>query len=125
MAEMVHVTSTLQYPRSNDLVLIRPRVLGYLQSHVVLKRELNSIFSALFMPGNDASIAIHDISVYQDSSGVDLSFAELEKLAAGRGEVALGLLVCKDDASYDVELCPPPEAIYREGTSVVALYLRA
>ena len=124
-AEMVHVTSTLQYPRSNDLVLIRPRVLGYLQSHVVLKRELNSVFSALFMPSNDASMAIHDISIYQDSSGADLSFAELEELAAGRGEVALGLLACKDDAPYDIELCPPPEAICREGTYAVVLYQRA
>jgi len=120
-AEMVHATSTLQNPRSNDLVLIRPRVLGYLQSHVVLKWELNSVFSALFMPGNDASIAIRDISIYRDSSGADLSFAELEVLAAGRGEVALGLLASKVDTPCDIELCPPPEMVCGEHTYVIIL----
>jgi hypothetical protein len=120
-AEMVHVTSTLQYPRSKDLLLIRPRVLGYLQSHVVLKRELNSVFSALFMPGHGAGISIHDIGTYQGQSGVNLSFAELQELATGRGEVALGLLIYKNDAGYEVELCPPYEMVCGENAYVIVL----
>jgi hypothetical protein len=118
-AEMAHVTSTLQIPRSGDLVLIRPRVLGYLQSHVVLRRELNSVFSALFMPGHGASISIRGIGTYRGQSGTDLSFAELEELATGRGEVALGLLISKDDTGYEVELCPPPEMVCSERALVV------
>ena len=83
-AEMAHVTSKLQFPRSGDLVLIRPRILGYLQSHVALRRELNSVFSALFMPGHGASISIQDIGHYLSRSGADVCFAELEEQAAER-----------------------------------------
>ena len=120
-AEMTHVTSTLQSPRSGDLVLIRPRILGYLQSHVVLNRELNSVFSALFMPGQDAGISINDIDVYRDPSGMDLSFAELEELAAGRGEVALGLITNKANSESVVELCPPPGMVCSDEACVVVL----
>ena len=120
-AEMAHVTSTLQSPRSSDLVLIRPRILGYLQSHVVLNRELNSVFSALFMPGRDAGISINDIGVYRGQSGMDLSFAELEELATGRGEVALGLVINKANSELIVELCPPPEMVCSDEACVVVL----
>ena len=120
-AEMAHVTSMLQFPRSSDLVLIRPRILGYLQSHVVLKRELNSVFSALFKPGKHASISIRDISAYRGSPGADLTFTEVEERATERGEVALGLLVSKNDTGQEVELCPPPEMKCGENACVVVL----
>ena len=124
-AEMAHITSTLQFSRSSDLLLIRPRVLGYLQSHVVLSKELNSVFSALFMPSHGAGISIHDIGAYQGLPGSDLSFAELEVLVAERGEVALGLLISKNDKEYEVELCPPSEMVCNENAYVVVLCQRA
>ncbi len=120
-AEMAHVSSTLPFSRSSDLVLLRPRILGYMQSHVVLTRELNSVFSALFVPGHGASVSIRDISPYQGPPGSDLSFSELEERAAERGEVALGLLIGNDDSGYEVELCPPPETVCGENACVVVL----
>src|SRR5210317_816298 len=75
-AEMAHVASTLQSPRIGDLVLVRPRILGYLQSHVVLRKELNSVFSALFTPGPGAGISIRKISDYPSSPGLEPDFAE-------------------------------------------------
>jgi hypothetical protein len=123
-AEMAHVASTLQSPRSGDLVLVRPRVLGYLQSHVVLRRELNSVFSALFMPSLGAGISIREISDYQRSSGLELSFAELAERATECGEVALGLLISEEDTGYAVELCPPPAMVCGENACVVVLNSR-
>jgi hypothetical protein len=124
-AEMAHVTSKLQFPRSSDLVLIRPRVLGYLQSHVALRRELNSVFSALFMPGHGASISIQDIGRYLSRSGKDVCFAELEEQAAERGEIALGLIVRKDDAESGVDLCPPSGTVCGENMKIIVLCQRA
>ena len=121
LAEMAHVTSQLQLPRSSDLVLIRPRILGYLQSHIVLRRELNSVFSALFMPGRQARISIREIAEYSQSEERQPSFAELEDRAAERGEVALGILISKDDSEQEVDLCPPPETICGEDTHLVVL----
>ena len=122
IAEMAHVSSTLQSPRNGDLVLVRPRVLGYLQSHVVLRRELNSVFSALFMPGADARISIREASDYQGSTDMKISFAKFATEAAERGEVALGMLISEKDSEYRVELCPPPEMICGENASVVVLH---
>jgi len=122
--EMAHVTSTLRHARNSDLVLVRPRVLGYIQSHVVLSRELNSVFSALFAPTQGANISIHDISAYRGLEGGGLSFAELEELAAERGEVAVGLLVSNNGAEYEVELCPPSEMICNEHAHVIVLCQR-
>ena len=119
--EMAHVTSTLQHARNGDLVLIRPRVLGYLQSHVVLSRELNSVFSAFFMPNHSASISIKEVGGYQAKSGVELNFAELEELATERGEVALGLLIGNNDTKYEIELCPPSEMVCNEYAHVIVL----
>jgi len=120
-AEMAHVTSKLQSPRCNDLVLTRPRLLGYLQSHVLLRRELNSVFSALFMPSHGASITIHDIGDYRDHSGGDICFAELAEHATERGEVALGLLIKKDNAEHKVDLCPSSETACGEQMSLIVL----
>jgi hypothetical protein len=120
-AEMAHVASTLQSPRIGDLVLVRPRILGYLQSHVVLRKELNSVFSALFTPGPGAGISIRKISDYPSSPGLEPDFAELAAAAAERGEVALGLLIREKETEYRVELCPPPEMICGENAGVVVL----
>ena len=121
-AEMAHVTSKLQFPRSKDLFLIRPRILGYLQSHVVLRKELNSVFSALFMAGDGANISIQDIG---GRSEANVCFAELEEQVAARGEIALGLLISKDEAGWEVELCPPSETVCGEHMKLIVLYRRA
>jgi len=120
-AEMAQVTSKLQNPRSSDLVLIRPRILGYLQSHVVLRRELNPVFSALFMPGHGASLSIEDPGLYRSPSGSDVCFTEFEKLAAERGEIALGLYVSKDHAESEVNLCPSSETVCGEDMKLIVL----
>ena len=123
--EMAHVTSTLRHARNNDLVLVRPRVLGYIQSHVVLSKELNSVFSAIFAPTQGANISIHDISAYRGLEGGGLSFAELEELAAERGDIAVGLLVSNNSTEYEVELCPPSEMVCNEHAHVIVLCQRA
>jgi hypothetical protein len=123
--EMAHVTSTLRHARNNDLVLVRPRVLGYIQSHVVLSKELNSVFSAIFAPTQGANISIHDISAYRGLEGGGLSFAELEELAAERGDIAVGLLVSNNGTEYEVELCPPSEMVCNEHAHVIVLCQRA
>ena len=105
--------------------MVRPRVLGYIQSHVVLNRDLNSVFSALFAPTQGANISIHDISVYRGQKGGGLSFAELEELATERGEVAVGLLVPNHGTEYEVELCPPSEMVCNEHAHVIVLCQRA
>lgn len=119
--EMAHVSSTLQFPRSIDRVLIRPRILGYLQSHVALNSDLNSVFSALFMPDHNTDISIQDIGSYQVQPKMEVSFAELELLATERGEVALGLLISKNESEHEVVLCPPPEMVCGENSCIFLL----
>jgi len=53
------------------------------------------------MPGHGAGISIHEIGTYQRQSRLNLSFAELEELATERGDVALGLLINKNDTGYE------------------------
>jgi hypothetical protein len=96
-----------------------------MQSHVVLSKELNSVFSAIFAPTQGANISIHDISAYRGLEGGGLSFAELEELAAERGDIAVGLLVSNNGTEYEVELCPPSEMVCNEHAHVIVLCQRA
>lgn len=121
VAEMAHVNSALPFPRPGDLVLVRPRLLGYLQSHVVLRNELNSVFSALFMPGRSTGIAFREIAAFIDTTDKNPDFATLERRAAERGEIALGYLRGTGDTEYEVELCPPPGAVGGENACLVVL----
>ena len=124
-AEMVQVSTKQTYVRRGDMVLVRPRILGYLQSHVVLRRELNSVFSALFTPSHGVGITIREIETYRESPGEALSFAALEERAARRGEVALGLLFGKDDSEYEVDICPARTTECAGNACVVVLSRRA
>lgn len=120
-AEMAHVTSKLRYPRQGDMVLTRPRILGYLQSHVVLKRELNSVFSSLFKPCDGAGISIREIGGYCGETIQAVRFAEIEQQAAEHGEVALGLVAKKDNSELVVDLCPSAGKVCAEKESVIVL----
>ena len=119
--EMAHVTSKLRYPRHGDLVLTRPRILGYLQSHVVLRRELNSVFSSLFTPCEGAGILIREIEGYCPEFGKDVRFAEIEQKAAEHGEVALGLVAAKENSEFEVDLCPSAGKVCSEKESLIVL----
>jgi hypothetical protein len=76
------------------------------------------------MPSLGAGISIREISDYQRSSGLELSFAELAERATECGEVALGLLISEEDTGYAVELCPPPAMVCGENACVVVLNSR-
>ncbi|MCA9729443.1 MAG: ion channel DMI1, partial [Candidatus Eisenbacteria bacterium] len=70
-------------------VLISPVILSHMLAQVTLRRELNSVFAELFTAGG-AEITFESLTDYPLPSETT-TFEDLEGLAHGRGEIALGL----------------------------------
>ena len=49
--EIVHPTSSQLFSDPQDVMLVSPKILGYLQTHVALRHEPNSVFGEIFAPG--------------------------------------------------------------------------
>ncbi|WP_154856538.1 CASTOR/POLLUX-related putative ion channel [Cyclobacterium xiamenense] len=70
-------------------VIISPMVLSHLLAGIALQRDLNSIYNELFTVGG-AEIIFREPAAYGISPG-EISFQEIESLAAVHGETVLGL----------------------------------
>lgn len=106
IVELVDPASTRLFSDPEDVVLVGPKLLGYLQANVVLLDELNSVFNELFAPGG-AEVAVRPAADYGLTGSV--SYSEVEQRVLSYGEIALGLLTGTGAASDEIELCPPPD----------------
>jgi hypothetical protein len=70
-------------------VIVSPELLSHMLAHVTLRRELSDIFEILFTKGG-AEIYFLPPSEYLDS-GNPVPFAELQRIVAAHGDIALGV----------------------------------
>lgn len=76
-------------------VLVTPMMASHVLAQVALRRELNVVYEELFSPGG-AEIFFRPASDY-GIVGEKINFAALKEMAFVRGEIALGVRVCRDD----------------------------
>ncbi len=74
--------------RSRGELIISPLLLSHLMTQVALRRELQSVFEALFMIGG-TEITFLPVTRYVDSA--EFTFEILQRAAAAVGETALGV----------------------------------
>jgi hypothetical protein len=72
IVELVDPASTRLFSDPEDVVLVGPRLLGYLQANVVLRDELNSVFNELCAPGG-AEVAVRPAADYGLTGSVSYS----------------------------------------------------
>ena len=70
-------------------VLVTPMIASHVLAQVALRRELNVVYEELFAAGG-AEICFRRVSDY-GIAGQNLSFGQVKEMAAGRGEIALGI----------------------------------
>jgi hypothetical protein len=77
------------FRREHEDVIVSPMLVSYLLSQVALRRELAAIFAELSQPWG-AQIVLQPALEYLSTNG-PRRFEDLERAAAARGEIALGL----------------------------------
>ncbi|MDJ0851677.1 MAG: hypothetical protein QNK04_25150 [Myxococcota bacterium] len=70
-------------------VVVSPLLVSYLLSQVALRRELADVFAELSRP-EGAQVVLEPARSYLETRG-PVTFGEVERIAARRGEIALGL----------------------------------
>ena len=73
----------------DEVLLLSPTILSRILAHVALLPELNTVYDALFRSGG-AEIESFPLSRY-GPSGESITFAQLQRAAAERGQVAIGV----------------------------------
>lgn len=89
IVELLDAANAALFRHRTAEVLISPLVMSHMLAQVVLRRELRAVFDELFGPGN-TGIFFHPPVTY-GTEGVEITFAEIERRAAARGETALGV----------------------------------
>lgn len=89
LAELLSAENEEAFLIRNGETLVGPVLLAHMMAHITLRPELNKIFNELFGMGG-AEICFYTADEY-DVTGPRL-FADLQKKACSRGELALGLL---------------------------------
>jgi hypothetical protein len=87
LVELLEDANGFLFTNSRDDVVVSPLLVSYLLSQVALRRELGAVFTELSRSGG-AQIVPRRAEDYAPAS---TTFAELERHAAERGEVALGI----------------------------------
>ena len=87
--ELMDEENEFLFRRDEEDVIVSPMLVSYLLSQVALRRELAAIFEELSRPWG-AQIVLQPALEYLATNG-PLRFADLERAAAARGEIALGL----------------------------------
>lgn len=100
-----------------DVLFVRPRLLGFLQSHVALRPQYNSVFEALFLPSGGANIALRTGS---EPPGPD-RYGDLVQRSRARGDIALGVLLDGGTARQEVVLCPADQFEWTGSADLVVL----
>ena len=100
--ELSHPASADYGMEPGDVVLTRPRLLGFLQSHVALRPALNPVFDELLLPTGGARLAIRNGPT--DVAGG--RYAALVEASRRPGDLPLGVVLDAGTADEDVVLCP-------------------
>jgi hypothetical protein len=116
LLELSHPASADYGAESGDVVLTRPRLLGFLQSHVALRPGLDAVFDELFLPTRGGGIALRD----GPRSGVD-SYGELVRSCRQPGDIALGILLCAGTPEQEVVLCPAEDRKVNGAADLIVL----
>jgi ion channel POLLUX/CASTOR len=88
-------------------VIVSPMILSHMLAQVALRRELRPVFDELFGPGG-AEIVFRrpaDFGV----AGAHVSFSDIERAAATRAEIALGVRIVGSRRDGGISLNPPRE----------------
>jgi len=85
-------------------VIVSPRLVSYLLSQVALRRELAALFGELSRP-RGAQIVLRPV---QNSVAMDhpVRFDDVDRAAAARGEIALGVRRSEDRRGANLMLNP-------------------
>jgi hypothetical protein len=94
IVELLDPGNASLFRRRSGEVLISPLILSHMLAQVVLRNELRVVFDELFGPGG-AEIFFHPPHAY-GAEGKNMTFASVQRAAAARGEIALGVRI--DDA---------------------------
>jgi hypothetical protein len=89
LIELLDPDNAVLFENVSDDVMVSSSIASFLLSQVALRRELAAVFSELTRPWGP-QILLEPVSQYVDSTG-PLTFDEIERVAAARGEIALGL----------------------------------
>jgi hypothetical protein len=123
IVEFADRASAQLFTDSKDVLLVTTTILAYLQVHVALRPELNSVFGALFAPGG-AEVAIRGPGDY-GLAGRETDFREIELRATTEGEIALGLLRSEATGDGRPELCPAPDLRVSPASDTAIIVLAA
>ena len=104
-------------------MLVTPKILGYLQTHVALRQELYSVFEALFAPGG-VEVGVRTAEAY-GLSGRAIRYREVALQAMAHGEIALGVLKGSGTSDENLELCPAPNRRWTPEDDEVFIVLAA
>jgi len=115
-----HVLVELMDPENAHLLpaqlgetLVTPSILSHMLAQVALRHELRTVFDELFGSGG-AEIFFRPAGHYQVADR-ELSFAEIQEMTHGHGEIALGVRLPDGPATEGggVRLNPPPDSRWR------------
>jgi hypothetical protein len=108
------------FRQDQEDVIVSPLWVSYLLSQVALRRELEAVFEELSEPWG-AQIVFRLAREYGEADG-PVRFEDLERAAAARGEIALGLRLGRGpDAGLALNPDRQAEWNLRDGDEVVAL----
>ncbi|MEP5765888.1 MAG: hypothetical protein ABJ308_14930 [Halieaceae bacterium] len=101
--EILSAANEHLFTDARDDILDSARIVGFVLSHVALRRELASVFAGLSSPGGPELLLIN-AAVYV-SSDETACFSDLQRIAHERGEIAVGLYQVHADGPH-LELNP-------------------
>jgi hypothetical protein len=114
LIELLDPENAVLFEHVSDDIMVSSALVSYLLSQVALKRELAAVFRELTRPWGP-QIVLEPVGQYVDITG-PLAFQEIDRAAASKGEIALGLVRPDQPAgglilnpARDVELHLEPE----------------
>jgi hypothetical protein len=114
--ELAHPASAEHALEPEDQLMLRPRLLGYLQSHVALRPALNAVYEALFLPRAGAQILVRD-----GSGDGQSDYGQLVRSVGLPGDIPLGVLLDAGTSDESVVLCPADAFGWRGTADLVVL----
>jgi hypothetical protein len=123
LLELADPSNKVLIKRFKSEVIIGPLILSHLLAAIALRRELHSLYNELLTVGG-AEIIFREPSEYGLKNG-EIKFRELEALAEGFHETALGLyrIVNRDEVAVDLIMNPDRDATLQisDNTSLVVI----
>jgi hypothetical protein len=114
--ELSHPGSADHGMEPGDVVVTRPRLLGFLQSHVALRPALNPVFDEILLPAGSTRLAVRDGS---GEAGGD--YSALLRDARRAGDLPLGVVIDAGTEKERVVLCPKDDFRWRGRADLVVL----